>query len=469
MTFSTEADQATAAAPAARALDRHHRAITIGLLALVMMFAFEAVAVSLAMPSVARELDGETLYPISVVGMLTAAIVGMVVGGTWSDARGASLPLTIGGIGFVAGLLVSGFAGSMQVFVGGRLLQGLGGGAALTAMYVAVGDAYPAHLRTRVFSLFATAWVAPSIIGPFVAGALVDLAGWRSVFLVVAAFAVLSTLGVRAPMGRRLAVRHGEVVWGRRPLYAVVAAVGVVALHLAGHGTSAGAAVLLLAGLAVVVFATGPLLPAGTRTAAPGLPAVIASRGVFGATFACIEMFMPLVLQDESGFSPTVSGLVMMVGALGWVAGSSYSGRHGRPENFRRILATGSVALLVGAAITLGLVPVDHQPVVAGLVAVIGFSTLAVGMGLTTPLMSTLALDLAPEGRQGDSGAAIQMSDSLGQSIAAGLVGAAFAHWFVLDRHTSYFAGFGMALLLALVAVVAVRRCVPAGSAEQTA
>ena len=91
-----------------RAFDREHRTITLGLLALVTMFAFEAVAVSLAMPSVAHELDGETLYPIAVVGLLTAAIVGMVVGGTWSDARGPGLPLTVGGFGFVAGLLVSG-------------------------------------------------------------------------------------------------------------------------------------------------------------------------------------------------------------------------------------------------------------------------------------------------------------------------------------------------------------------------
>ena len=70
-----------------RALDREHRAITLGLLALVTMFAFEAVAVSLAMPSVARELNGQTLYPIAVVGLLTAAIVGLVIGAIWSDAE----------------------------------------------------------------------------------------------------------------------------------------------------------------------------------------------------------------------------------------------------------------------------------------------------------------------------------------------------------------------------------------------
>jgi MFS family permease len=414
------------------------------------------------MPSVARELDGETLYPIAVVGMLTAAIIGMVVGGTWSDARGASLPLTVGGAGFVAGLLVSGLAGSMEVFVGGRLLQGLGCGAALTAMYVAVGDAYPAHLRTRVFSLFATAWVVPSIAGPFIAGALVDLAGWRSVFLVVAGFAAFSTLAVRAPMGRRLAVRTTPLIWGRRPYYAVVAALGVVALHLAGHGAGLSSGLLLVTGLVVVAVASGPLLPRGTTRAGRGLPAVVASRGLFGAAFACVEMFLPLVLQAETGMSPTASGLVMMVGALGWVAGSSYSGKHGRPETFARIMRTGSLALVAGTAITLALVPVDHSPLAAVVVATVGFTVMAVGMGLATPLMSTLALDLAPEGRQGDSGAAIQMSDSLGQSIAAGLVGAVFARWFLMDPHTSYLSGFGLALLLALVAIVTARRAVPA-------
>jgi MFS family permease len=443
-----------------RAFDPDHRTITLGLLALVTMFAFEAVAVSLAMPSVARELDGETLYPIAVVGLLTAAIVGMVVGGIWSDARGASLPLTVGGAGFVAGLLVSGFAGSMEVFVGGRLLQGLGCGGALTAMYVAVGDAYPAQLRTRVFSLFATAWVVPSIAGPFVAGALVDLFGWRSVFLVVAAFAAVSTYAVRAPMGRRLAVRAAPLVWGRRPAYALIAALGVVALHLAGHGTGVRSVLLLVVGLVVVAVASAPLLPRGTTRAGRGLPAVIASRGLFGAAFACVEMFLPLVLQGESGMSPTVSGLVMMIGALGWTAGSSYAGRHALPGTFPRILRVGSLALLAGSVISLALVPVDHSPLLAGVVATVGFTTMAVGMGLATPLMSTLALDLAPEGRQGDSGAAIQMSDALGQSIAAGLVGAVFARWFLIDAHTSYLTGFGLALVLALVALVTARRSV---------
>lgn len=450
----------TTSAPAPdRAFDRAHRTITIGLLALVTMFAFEAVAVSLAMPSVARALDGATLYPVAVVGLITAAIVGMVLGAIWSDARGPALPITLGGLGFVVGLLLSGLAASMEVFVAGRLLQGLTSGAAMTAMYVAVGDAYPVRLRTRVFSLFATAWVLPAIVGPFVAGALVDLFGWRSVFLVVAGFALVSTVTVHASFDGHLARRRAPLVWGLRPVYALLAASGVLVLHLAGHGSGAEVGALLVAGLAALAVSVGVLLPRGTVRASAGLPAVVAARGVFGGAFVCAEMFIPLVLQQESGLSPTLAGLVLMVGALGWSAGSYWSGKHGRPENFDRLLRLAALALLAGAAVTVSLVLVDHLPLAAAAVATVGFSVMAVGMGLGSPLTSTLALDLAPAGRQGESGAAIQMSDALGQSVAAGLVGAVFARWFLVDAPSSYLAGFGLAVLLAALAVAVTRRC----------
>ena len=456
MTSTSAASAQGTTAP--RALDREHRAVTIGLLALVTMFAFEAVAVSLAMPRVAAGLHGETLYPIAVIGMLTAAIVGMTVGGIWGDARGPAVPLAVGGLGFVAGLLVSGFAGSMEVFVLGRLLQGLGSGLALTSMYVAVSDAYPAHLRPRVFSLFATAWVLPSVVGPFVAGSLVDLLGWRSVFLVVAGFALVSTVFVRLALRPYLTTRTHPLVWGRRPLYALLAATGAVALHLAGQGRGTGAGVLLLAGLAVLAVTLPRLLPAGTLRSRPGLPSVVAARGLLGAAFACVEMFLPLVLQHETGLSPTLSGLVMMVAALSWTAGSVYSGRHGTPATFGRLLRLGGLAVLAGSLVTVALVPAEQSVLLGTTIATVGFFVMGLGMGMTTPLLSTLALDLAEQGRQGEAGAAVQMSDSLGQSIAAGVVGAVFARWYVAAQHTSYLSGIGFAVIIAALALVVLGR-----------
>lgn len=441
--------------------DKTHRASTIGLLALVTMFAFEAVAVSLAMPRIAQALDGQSLYPIAVVGLLTAALPGMVVGGIWGDARGPSHPLILGSLGFVVGLVVSGLGTTMPMFVAGRLLQGVGSGLALTAMYVAIGDAFVAALRPRIFSLFAAAWVLPSIIGPFVAGAMVDLFGWRSVFLVVAVVALLSTGFVRMAMVPHLSVRQVPITWGRRPAYALAVALGAVGLHLAGQASSWQSGLLLVAGVIVLIVTLPPLLPIGTLKARRGLPAVIAARGVFAGAFACVEIFLPLVLQEESGLSPTNSGLVLMVGALGWTAGSWFSGRYAGPSNYALVMRAGGVWLFAGAAITLALVPVDHSTWAAVVVATTGFTLMAVGMGLVTPLLSTLALDLAPQGRHGDSGAALQVSDALGQSLAAALIGVVFARWFLIDQETSYLSGFGLAALLAVAALLVVSRVLP--------
>ncbi len=438
--------------------DQTHRASTVGLLALVTMFAFEAVAVSLAMPTIAGALDGQSLYPIAVVGLLTAALPGMVVGGIWGDARGPARPLVVGSLVFVLGLLVSGLALTMPILVAGRLLQGLGSGLALTAMYVAIGDAFVPELRTKIFSLFAAAWVLPSIMGPFVAGAMVDLFGWRSVFLVVAVVSLVSTAFVRVAMVPHLSTRRAPIHWGRRPAYALAVAVGALFLHIGGQGYGWTSGVLLLAAAGVLIVALPRLLPRGTLRAGPGLPAVIAARGVFAASFACVEIFLPLVLQNESGLSPTASGLVLMVGALGWTAGSWFTGRYAEPTNRGIVLRVSALWLFGGSAVTLALVPLDHLTWAAVAVATTGFTAMAVGMGLATPLLSTLALDLAPDGRHGESGAALQISDAVGQSVAAGLIGAVFARWYLWDQDTSYLSGFGLAALVALLGLVIVGR-----------
>ena len=101
---------------------------------------------------------------------------------------------------------------------------------------------------------------------------------------------------------------------------------------------------------------------AGANAGEQFLPATVAARGVFGASFACLEMFMPLVLQDESGLSPTLTGLVMMTGALGWVSGSTYTGRRAVRERYGTILRLGALSLVVGSAVCLGMVPLETQP-----------------------------------------------------------------------------------------------------------
>lgn len=120
-------------------LGRSYRALSVGIVSVVLLIAFEATAVGTAMPVAARELDGVSLYAFAFSGYFTTSLFGMVFAGQWSDRRGPLGALSSGIGAFAAGLLVSGSAQVMWVFILGRAVQGLGGGLVIVALYVVVG------------------------------------------------------------------------------------------------------------------------------------------------------------------------------------------------------------------------------------------------------------------------------------------------------------------------------------------
>ena len=72
--------------------DRRYRGTTIGAIVLVALYAFEALAVATAMPTVAQALDGLPLYALAFGGTLASSVVGMVAWGRWADLRGPAPP-----------------------------------------------------------------------------------------------------------------------------------------------------------------------------------------------------------------------------------------------------------------------------------------------------------------------------------------------------------------------------------------
>ncbi|CAM5619175.1 hypothetical protein SVIOM74S_04034 [Streptomyces violarus] len=196
---------APAVVPDDTVLSRRYRALSIGVVSVVLLIAFEATAVGTAMPVAALvKLNGVPLYAFAFSGYFTTSLFGMVLSGQLVDPRGPLAPLTWGIASFAAGLLIGGTAGSMWLFILGRAVQGLGGGLVIVALYVVVGRAYPERLRPAIMAAFAAAWVVPSIVGPLASGAVTEHLGWRWVFLGIPVIVVLP-LALALPQIRRLA------------------------------------------------------------------------------------------------------------------------------------------------------------------------------------------------------------------------------------------------------------------------
>ncbi|MER6616514.1 MFS transporter [Streptomyces xantholiticus] len=409
-------------------LGRDLRALSIGIVSVVFLIAFEATAVGTAMPVAARELHGIPVYAFAFSAYFTTSLFGMVVSGQWADRSGPLGGLAGGMSAFAAGLVLSGTAGAMWVFVLGRAVQGLGGGLVIVALYVVVSRAYPQRLQPAIMAAFAASWVIPSVVGPLAAGTVTEQLGWRWVFIGVPALVVLP-LGLALPAIRRTASGPADPAAPvppfdrRRIRLALGISLGAGLLQYAGQDLRWLSLLPAAVGAALLVPSALGLLPRGTYRAARGLPSVVLLRGIAAGSFIAAESFVPLMLVTQRGLSPTMAGLSLAVGGGTWALGSYVQSRP-RTEPYRERLVVLGMLLVAAAIVTAPSVLIEEVPVWIVQVAW-GFGCF--GMGLVIGSTSVLLLKLSAPEEAGANSAALQISDALSNVLLLAAGGAAFA------------------------------------------
>ncbi|HET6301705.1 MAG TPA: MFS transporter [Microbacterium sp.] len=413
---------------------------------MIFLAAIQSLAVTTVMPVVSADLDGAALYAIAFSGTLATGVIGMVAVGAWSDRSGPVWPLTASVVLFVGGLIVAGLAPTMEVLVIGRLIQGLGTGGQTVALYVVVARVYPPAIHGRVFAAFSAAWVVPSLIGPFLAGAVTEYIHWRWVFLGVAALTVVAYIMVATRLwGTPLDTEHRSTARiGPRLACAVAVAVGALALSLAGE-LGPFAIPTVVASVIVIAFAVRPLLPRRTLTAARGLPSVVLMRGLIAGALFGAEIYVPYLLIDEYDFSPTWAGLGLTAAALTWAAAADVQGRFGDRIGNTRITIFGVAQLATATAICALSATFHLHP----LIIVIGWAFAGSGMGLMYPRLTVLTLAYSTPRDQGFNSSALSISDSVGAATSIAVMGIVFTTLIATDAAfpAVFVLGAGLALL----------------------
>lgn len=423
--------------------------VTAGAVALIFLAAIQSLAVTTVMPIVSEDLDGAALYAVAFSGTLATSVIGMVAVGAWSDRSGPLWPLTTSVALFVVGLIVAGLAPTMDVLVVGRLIQGLGTGGQTVALYVVVARVYPPALHGRVFAAFSAAWVVPSLIGPFLAGAVTEYLHWRWVFLGVAGLTVIAFVMVVTRLrGTPLDTEHPSTDRiGPRLACAVAVAAGALGLSLAGE-LGAYAWVAVAASVVVLGFASKPLLPPRTLRAGRGLPSVVLMRGLIAGALFGAEIYVPYLLIDDYGFSPTWAGLGLTAAAIAWATAADVQGRYGDRIGNRRITIFGTAQLTI-AVVVAGVTAALHlHPAVL----IVGWALAGSGMGLMYPRLTVLTLAYSTPQNQGFNSSALSISDSIGAASSIAVMGLVFTALATTDA--AFPAVFAIAALLALLALV---------------
>ena len=126
-----------------------------------------------------------------LIGSIFAGMaIGQLVAGPLSDAMGRKPVLYAGLALYLAGSLVCWGAGTFDLLLAGRCLQGLGVACPYVTAVSVVRDKYAGRDMARVMSLIMMIFILVPAIAPSLGLGIVRLAGWRAIFLFYIVYAV---------------------------------------------------------------------------------------------------------------------------------------------------------------------------------------------------------------------------------------------------------------------------------------
>jgi len=412
-----------------------HRGAVAVLAGGTLAFAVDTYVTASLLPSAVAEIGGEAFYAwpttlFLLAAVVTSSLVSRVLA-TVPAGRAYLIALAV----FAAGALIGALAGSMAVFLVGRLVQGVGGGLLAGMGYALIRVSLPRRLWTRGSAVIAAMWGIALIVGPGLGGVLAGAGQWRWAFGVL----VVASLAIAAIVPSALHRARARIAPGPFPLGSVLL-VGAAAAVLSVCGLAADVRVagggLLLAAVLLVLFfrherhTTAAVLPRATfDRGSPlrwlyGLSAVLV--GVSG-----LEAFVPLVGQRVAGLAPVAAGFLGVALGAGWVAGEMVSASAHRPRG--RVLVGPAMLALGTVLVAVTLLVIDGP--LAPVLWAVGLVAGGVGIGTAWPHLAAASIGGAEpdtdeerdEGEADKASAAVTTVQMLATSVGTALGGASLA------------------------------------------
>lgn len=154
---------------------------------------FMISSVNVALPAIQQQfaVDAVTLSWVATSYLLAVAVV-LVPFGRIADINGRKKIFTWGLILYTLASLFAAFAGSVEVLILSRMIQGAGAAMFVTTGMAILTSIFPLTKRGRVIGIYVAAVYIGLSVGPFAGGIITQQVGWRSLFLIVVPFGATS-------------------------------------------------------------------------------------------------------------------------------------------------------------------------------------------------------------------------------------------------------------------------------------
>ena len=419
----------------------------------LFMALLDVTIVNVALPTIGNDLKAsfaDLQWIINAYALALAVL--LVTAGRLGDIFGRKRVFMLGLGLFSLGSLLCALAGGIQlgslaridVLIGARALQGIGGSIMLPLSLAIISNTFHGAQRGAAIGIYGGVTGLATALGPLVGGILVDRVSWQSIFylnvpigivgILLTAWAVRESRDERAP--RTIDV-FGLVTLSVA-LFSLVLA--LIQANDADKGWTSPYILTLfaVAAVALVVFVVGELrlrhpmvdprlfrVPSYTGAAIVGFTL---SAGLFSLFF-----YLTLYLQNFLGFSALeagirflpLSGLVLVTAPLA----GAFTHRIGA----KPIMVVGMLALVLSVVLMTRISPTDTQT--DWLVLLPAFILGGLGNGLVNPPVADVAVGTVPRERAGMASGVNGVCRQVGTAFGIALLGALLTNQYNAEVH----------------------------------
>ncbi|MEV4295204.1 MFS transporter [Microbispora rosea] len=412
---------------------RQLRAILITVSIALMAVIASVSGLNVAQTHLAVEWGASQTTVLWIINVHTLALAALLLPlGAIGDRWGRKPMLITGLIVFGAAGVVAGLAPSAAVMIGARVAAGVGAAMIMPITLAVITSTFPEEERGKAVGVWTGVAGGGGILGMFLSAFLVDVAGWRWLFVLPVALAVVAlAMTLRSvPDSRERSTRSFDTVG------AVVSAIAVMGLIFAlQEGPERGwTDPVSLIGLAVgvvaaVIFVAWEL---HRRDASLLDVRLFRKRGLAGGSITLLVVFgvqagIAVVLfpffQAVLGWSGLLSTVAMMPMAIMMMTTSGLAPKTAAKIGARSTMTAGIALSALGLALMALFVSVDggYLSILAGMLA------MGIGMGLSmTPSTEAITGSL-PRAKQGVASALNDVTREFGTALGVAMLGALLA------------------------------------------
>lgn len=405
------------------------RNLIIALMLSMFLAAVEGTIVTMATPTIVKDLQGfELISLVFSVYLLTSAISTPIYG-KLSDLYGRKNILSIGIFIFLAGSFLCGLSQSMVMLIAFRAIQGLGAGAILTVSFTIIGDIFTLEERAKIQGGLSTVWGIASLIGPFLGGFLIDILSWHWIFFINIPFGLLAVILLQRSLKETFEKKKHSIDYAgtitlssammvflsiflfnqnpdaNRSLFVVIAAVVTI--------------LLLLAFYKIERKAKEPMIPFDIFTKTSVIVNLISF--LIYAVLMGVNVYLPIYLQNILGYRPTMAGLAMLPMSLSWLIVSFILGRFLIKYGGKAVTLASNAVLLI-STLLLSTLRIDSSIL---LVLIYGF-IIGIAFGGIVTALTLIVQDSVEYNKRGVAVAAYSLLRTLGQTIGISVFGNIF-------------------------------------------